>query len=378
MKPTLKEHIAWIDLLRVLACFLVIVSHSCDPFVGQFENNHSEFLTGAFIGSFVRACVPLFVMMSGVLLLPMKMDMPTFYSKRAKRLVLPFLFWSLVLPILYYLYVNSGINIVSPNIDPANFTWSMTLQKMYLFLFNFSYDTTALWYVYMLIGLYLFMPIIGGWLNQASKRDVQWFLYIWLISACLPYVQMVAPMLGYTGVYGNMGILGVCDWNAFGTFYYFSGFLGYVVLAHYLVKYPLNWSWARTLWTAIPTFLVGYAITAGGFIITQEYFPSSLSNLEIIWYFSGINVLMMTVSTFIVMQKVKVKASPLLAKTASLTFGIYLCHFIIVQLGYDLIYPNIPVPAFLQILLITVFTFVVSLAIVWVMSLNKITRKVIM
>lgn len=89
-----KEHIAWVDLLRVTACFLVIVSHSCDPFVGQFDNNHYEFLTGAFIGSLVRPCVPLFVMMSGILLLPIKMDMSTFYSKRAKRLLLPFIFWS--------------------------------------------------------------------------------------------------------------------------------------------------------------------------------------------------------------------------------------------------------------------------------------------
>ncbi|MDH6533364.1 acyltransferase [Parabacteroides sp. 52] len=377
MQTTKREHIVWVDLLRVIACFLVILSHSCDPFVGQFENNHAEFLTGAFIGSFVRSCVPLFVMMSGVLLLPVHMDMPTFYSKRAKRLLLPFVFWSLALPILYYLYVNSGIEIVSPNILMEDYTPAKTFQKLYLFLFNFNYDTTPLWYLYMLIGLYLFMPIISAWLNQAGKKDIQYFLGIWIISMCLPYVQMFAPLLGYTGNYGNMGILGICDWNAYGLFYYFSGFLGYIVLAYYLVKYPFQWSWKRTLAVAIPLFLVGYVITAGGFILTQQYHPGSYANLEIIWYFSGINVFLMTFSVFILIQKIKIKPSPLLTKTASLTFGIYLCHFILVQFAYDLIYPHMQVPAFVKILLIACLSFVLSLLVTWIMSLHKITKKVV-
>lgn len=378
MKAESAEHIVWVDLLRIIACLLVILSHCCDPFVGQFDNNHYEFLTGAYIGSLVRSCVPLFVMISGVLLLPVKMDMATFYSKRAKRLVIPFIFWSMMLPVLYFLYVNSGIKIISPNIIPEDHTLGMTLQKLYTFVFNFNYDTIPLWYVYMLIGLYLFMPILGGWLKQASKRDIQWFLRIWIISMCLPYLQMLAPLLGYTGNYGNMGLLGVCDWNPYGMFYYFSGFLGYLVLAYYLVQYPFNWTWKRTLSVAIPLFLIGYAVTAGGFILTQKYFPGSYANLEIVWYFSGINVFLMTFAVFIVMQKIKVKPSPLVTKVAALTFGVYLCHFIFVQLGYDLIYPNIPVPAFIKIIMIAVFSFTVSLLVAWLISLNKVTRKVIM
>jgi len=378
MRTSSKTHIAWVDLLRVIACFLVVLAHSCDPFVGQFDNNYNDFFAGALIGSFVRPCVPLFVMISGVLLLPINMDMPTFYGKRAKRLLVPFIFWSLILPLLYFAYVNSGIINISSNLDIQNFTGLMTLQKMYTFLFNFNYDTTVLWYVYMLIGLYLFMPIISAWLKQAEKRDIHWFLRFWIISMFLPYIQMAAPLLGYTGNGGNMGLLGVCDWNAYGMFYYFSGFLGYLVLAYYLIKYPLNWGWGKTLSIASILFLIGYAITAGGFILTQEYYPRSYANLEIVWYFSGINVFLMTFSVFIVIQKVKVKPSPLLTKTAALTFGIYLFHFIIVQLGYDLIYPNIPVPAFIKILLIAIFTFAISLFIIWLMSLNKITRKVIM
>lgn len=373
-----EQHIAWVDLLRITACFLVIISHSCDPFVGQYDNNYSEFLTGSFIGSFVRPCVPLFVMMSGVLLLPINMDMPTFYSKRAKRLLIPFVFWSVMLPILYFLYVNSGIEIVSPNLVLEDHTLGMTLKKLYTFVFNFNYDTIPLWYVYMLIGLYLFMPIISAWLKQATKKDVQMFLGIWGISMFLPYIQLAAPLVGYTGNYGNMGLLGVCDWNAFGVLYYFSGFLGYSVLGYYLVKYPLNWSWKRTLTVAVPLFLIGYAITIIGYIVTQKELPDNFAALEVIWNFTGINVFLMTFATFILIQKIKIKGSPFLSKVAALTFGIYLCHFIFVQLGYDTIYPNIPVPAFVKILMIAVFAFAISLFVAWLLSLNKITKKTIM
>lgn len=374
MNKLSREHIAWVDLLRVIACFLVVVAHACDPFVAQLDANRTDFLSGAFIGSLVRPCVPLFVMISGLLLLPVNMNMKDFYSRRAKRLIAPFVFWSLMMPVLYFLYVASGIQTVSPNLVAEDHTLTATLQKFYTFIFNFNYDTIPLWYVYMLIGLYLFMPIISAWLVQASKRDIQWFLRIWLVSMCLPYVEVIAPVLGYSGG----ALLGVCDWNPYGMLYYFSGFLGYIVLAYYLKQYPLNWNMGKRLAVGIPLFLLGYAITAGGFLYAQENSPGNFPMLEIPWYFFGLNVFVMTFSVYIIFQKLNVKASPLLSKVAALTFGIYLCHFVFVQLGYDLVYTNLPIPAFLKIILVAIIGFLISLFVIWLMSLNKYTRKVIM
>ena len=84
-----RENIGWIDLLRVIACFLVVLSHSCDAFIAQFSNNHGAFLTGTLIGSSVRACVPLFVMMTGVLMFPVRYNMTDFYKKRIGRIIVP-------------------------------------------------------------------------------------------------------------------------------------------------------------------------------------------------------------------------------------------------------------------------------------------------
>lgn len=166
-----RTYIPRVDLLRIVACFMVIISHSCDAFVGSFDNSFS-FHTGVFWGSLVRACVPLFAMMSGILLFPVTTDLSTFYKKRIGRIVIPLIFWSVVLPLLFFLYLNFIKASTSAVIDLSNFTWQATLKKIGTSIFNFNYDTTPLWYLYMLIGVYLFIPIIGVWLNTASAKDI--------------------------------------------------------------------------------------------------------------------------------------------------------------------------------------------------------------
>lgn len=377
MENQRRENIGWVDLLRVIACFLVVLSHSSDAFIAQFDTNPDSFLTGMFTGSLVRCCVPLFTIMTGVLLLPIRIEMRPFYKKRIGRLIPPLVFWSVVLPIAYFLYLNYGVTTASPLISMEEHALEPTIKKIYTFIFNFNYDTIPMWYLYMLIGLYLIIPILSAWLKQASQKDIKLVLYIWGVTLVLPYIKMLAPALGYAGNYGNMGLLGVCDWNDYGTFYYLSGFIGYLILAYYLVKYPLDWSWSKTLCITIPMFIIGYLITAFGYLITQKYFPGNYAYLEIVWYFTGINVFMMTFPVFVVVKKLTVSSSPILSRLANLSFGIYLCHFIFVQIAYDLIGTIEALPYIVRIALIAVSAFAVSFGVAWLMSKTKLTRRFI-
>lgn len=89
--------------------------------------------------------------------------------------------------------------------------------------------------------------------RKASDRAKLWFLAAWGVTLLLPYYhQFVASYLW-----------GTCSWNAFGMFYAFAGFNGYLLLGHYLRK--LDWSLSKTLAIGIPMFVVGYAITFFGF-----------------------------------------------------------------------------------------------------------------
>ncbi len=366
----------WIDALRLLACFMVVFAHCCDPFVAQFNEDRPVYLVGEFVGSMMRPCVPLFAMMTGVLLFPVKTSMGAFYRKRLGRLAVPFVFWSLALPLLYWLYFMMMPGTGSPSVDPEGFGWANQGGKLYTFVFNFCYDTTPLWYLYMLAGLYLIMPVASAWLEQAERKDVKLFLVVWFFSLFMPYLKLFAPAFGYEGNYGNMNIWGVCDWNAYGTFHYLSGFLGYMVLAHYLTKYPLNWSWKRLLPVSAVLFAAGYLITALGFDAVQQHYPGDYAYLEIIWLFTGINVFMMTLPLFCVMQKWNVQPCKWLSRMASYTFGIYLCHFVFVQVAYDL-FDGLGLPTLVHIVLMVMTAFAVSLAIVAVLYKWKWTRRTV-
>ena len=376
-----RKNIAWIDLLRIIACFLVVLSHCCDPFVARFDSDYETFLQGCGMGSAVRCCVPLFAMMTGVLLLGggREESLGHFYGKRLGRLVVPLVFWSLALPLMYYAYFLVAGPTESASVDMAMFTGEMTLRKMYTFIFNFNYDTTPLWYLYMLVGLYFVIPVFRTWLREASRRDVKLFLIVWGVTLFVPYLRMAAPALGYMGNYGNMGLFGECDWNAYGSFYYVSGFIGYLVLAHYLVKYPLQWSWRKLAAIGIPMFLVGYAVTFGGYLVMNDYFPGNYAYLEIIWLFSGINVFMMTFPIFVTVQKLDIKPRPWLSRVASMTFGIYLSHFVFVQMSYDFWTYVLPeeTPALVLILFNAIFVFRVTYLFVCLLSKNKVTRKLV-
>ena len=372
-----KNNVGWIDALRVIACLMVVFSHCCDPFVAHFDANREMFLTGVFSGSLVRPCVPLFAMMTAVLLLPIKSGttINQFYRKRIGRIVPPLVFWSIALPLMAFFYFTVvSPNTPNPQLSVNDYTTGTLLQRLYTFVFNFNFDTTPLWYLYMLIGLYIIMPILSSWLVQATQKEIKTLLYIWGITLVLPYVKMVAPLLGYTGNYGHMGLFGECDWNVYGTFYYISGFIGYLILAYYLKNYPLNWSWKKMAFICFPMFAVGYAITSIGYVITNAYFPGNYAYLEILWYFAGINVFMMTFPVFIAIQKLNTRSRKWLSYAAKLTFGIYLCHFTFTFLSYDLY--NIPtLPYMLRIILAAVTTATISALLTWGLYTFKPTRK---
>ena len=368
-----QEHLVWVDLLRILACFLVVFSHCCDPFIARFDEDPESFLTGVCLGSLVRPCVPLFVMMTGVLLLPVRERMGAFYRKRLGRLVPPLVGWSLLLPLLFFAYLGY----IAPGTqNPAiagDHSWGGTLVKLRTFLFNFNFDTTPLWYLYMLAGLYLAMPVLSDWLRNADRREMRLFLGVWGLTLLLPYVGMIAPALGYEGNYGNPGLFGVCDWNQFGTFYYVSGFIGYHVLAHYLVRFPLDWSRRKLLWAGSGMFLAGYLVTTLGYLFMQRRYPGNYAYLEIVWYFAGINVFLMTFPIFAAIARIRIRPHPWIARLASLTFGIYLCHFVFVAAAYDL-FDRPGLPPVVRIAAMSVTAFAVSGGLVWLLRRFAPTR----
>ena len=125
----------------------------------------------------------------------------------------------------------------------------------------------------------------------------------------------------------------------------------------------------------IPSFAAGYLVTSLGFVEMQRHFPGNYAYLEIIWYFAGINVFLMTAPVFLIVQKAAARPRQWLAQLAGATFGIYLCHFIFVQGAYDLVQRIPGIPALVRIPLMALCAFAVSYAVVWLLQRWRVTRR---
>lgn len=363
LNSTVPKRIVWADLLRFVAIMMVICIHCSDPFnVSPEARSNLEYnLWGSIYGAFLRPCVPLFVMLTGMLLLPIQQDMGQFYKKRMMRVIVPFLIWSLLYNLFPLLTGIMGWNssiltkmFAYAGENPSQ-SWESSLHNIYMIPFNFNVYTIPLWYIYMLIGLYLFMPFFSAWLKQATDKQMKVFLFIWGITLFLPYCNE----------YISNYILGTCAWNNFGTLYYFAGFNGYLLLGYYL-NANNKLTIGKTIILSVILFVIGYVITYIGFRDMTSKSNISEEQMELFFLYCTPNVMLMTVAVFILVQKIQIRSpfiTSMLSNIRKCGLGIYMIHYYIVGIGY-LIIEKINLPIAFQIPTTGILVFILSWGIV--------------
>lgn len=360
-----RTHIVWLDVVRLVAMFTVVCCHCADPFnfyqgnppanIGQIK------FWGAAYGALLRPCVPLFVMITGALLLPVKGECSSFYKKRISRVFWPFLIWSVLYNLFPWL---TGLCGLPPEVILDFFPYSgeevarqslgVSLRYIAEIPLNFSIVDVHMWYIYLLIGLYLYLPIFSAWVAQASEKAKLWFLAAWGVSTLMPYYyQYVSPY-----------IWGGCSWNSFNMLYYFAGFNGYLLLGHYLRHH--DWRLGKILLAGIPMFVAGYAVTFCGFRHVTALPEYSDELLELFFTYCSLNVAMMTIPVFLLAKKASVRserAKALLANLTTCGFGVYMVHYFFTGPGV-LLMRALHVPVALQIPAAAVAAFGISWLIV--------------
>ncbi len=342
-----KERNFALDVMRIVACFMVVFVHVGDNYLVKPTGIDPM---ACIYATLLRPCVPLFVMISGALLLPMLGSTVQFYKRRLSRVLVPFLIWSVIyvfLPIPSELVIGGSINQMSgAGLSPI-------LYNLLMIPVNFTASNVHFWFIFTLLGLYLIIPVISPWIRQVSMRGILFFLGLWSITLFFPYIQLY-----FTEIHG------ICAWNGYGTFYYFSGYLGYMILGYALMRLPL-FSWSKTVAISLALIAVGCAITYVGFMHSDahvgEYFKAMNYQfaecvvypeandaqrwkvLELFFGFLTPNVAMMTAGMFMLMRKIKVPSflKTSVAKCSNLSFGIFLVHYIILLWCAELLIPKI-------------------------------------
>lgn len=254
-----QQRIVFLDWLRVIACLMVMGVHSVEPFYlgdgGTLITCEANGFWSTIIDSALRASVPLFIMTSSYLLFPVAQPTSTFLRHRLTRVGWPLVVWVLLYAIIPLWGSDMSQHDIAGNLKHS--------------ALNFPDPAGHLWFMYMLIGVYIAMPIFSPWVDKLSKKGEQTFLALWLFTTTVPFWRELAMQ-----VFDQSRVWGEAFWNEFGLLYYVSGFIGYVVLGHYFKKYVPAMSWRRTLSVALPLWLVGYAITAGWFwAVMPKSFP---------------------------------------------------------------------------------------------------------
>ena len=329
-----KNRVVWVDWLRVAACFMVVVVHATEPFYLGGEG--SQILTEAdaywssLFDSLVRACVPLFIVASSYLQFPLHYSSGEFLRRRTVRVVVPFLLWSVVYA----------------------FAWGNPAENFQNLLLNFNYSAGHLWFVYMLIGVYLLMPLLSPWAERVSKRELQVYLGIWAFTTIIPLVRdvVVGGFEGMEITYGVSGLprpaltplWGEASWNTYGTFYYISGFVGYLLMGLYFRRFVGELSWKKALAIAVPSYLAGFVVVFGGFLrrvfeMAQGEFPVTGLVEKAVWWETTwcndtVGVALMTVAWILVFKKIKCEGkfyNNILLPVSRASYGIYLLHLLL-------------------------------------------------
>lgn len=329
MEQTSSSRVVWLDVVRLVAMFAVVMCHCCDPFNfcpgPEPPDIESIRLFGAAYGSLLRPCVPLFVMLTGALLLPVRRPSGEFYRRRIFRVLWPFLLWSVIYALFPWFTGLLGLRPevlldFFPYSEPGSEATRQSLEVSlkYVAAVPLNFSAVHLWYIYLLIGLYLYLPVFSAWVERASERAKLGFLALWGLTLCVPfYRELVSPYLW-----------GSCSWNEFHALYYFAGFNGYLLLGHYLRRHRPSLRLALGL--GLPAFAIGFVVTFCGFRHYSALPGCTQEQLELFFYYLSPNVVLMSAPLFLWCSYVRVGSLAVQRLLANLTrcgFGVYLVHY---------------------------------------------------
>lgn len=330
-----EERINGIDAIRVLACFLVIMLHIAAQGFYQF----SEIWTISVVyDSFCRMAVPLFFMISGYLLLYKSEDISQFYKKRFLRILVPFL---LTLGIYYFVR-----------------DWN---AKDFLIVALTTRDKIEphLWFVYVLIGIYLVVPLFQNLFREKNNRKSVWiYVLIWFfVAVCYP---LFCTLAGF-----NFNVFYNFNFN------YFFGFLGFLFIGGGVREiYPTK---STRIILLFITLLMGILIAIS--TIIWSYHLNQPNEL----FFDNLTpfVVIQATALFLIVKDLSFHI-PYLEFVAKHTYWMYLIHILVLRTIQDIFNLYIWQDALWMIPLLSVIVFFASLIIsIPLMFLENIILKCI-
>ncbi len=334
-----KKRIISYDIMRIIAALMVVIIHSHTD-LNAHKPDSLSFALINLLESIARIAVPVFIMITGALLLNENREFGIKDGlKKAAGMFILVSIWSLIYALATPL-INGNLVLGGG--------WLETV----------IYGHYHLWYLYMLVGLYLVTPILKKITKKENANIVLYYILIFTI------VKGIFPLFNYS----FNEITGTENWItkyvAKFNVEHFTVFITYYLLGWYIANVEISKKSRIKIYTA---GIIGFLITFGG---TQLISMMDRKLNELLYEQSGFNVIIHATAFFTFFHyryrdRETVKGEKFIRFVAPLTFGVYLIHAVILQLLSkmtlpDNIFAEIFIPWALSILGSFALTFVIS------------------
>lgn len=348
-----NNRILYIDILRVIACLSVIMIHSSATYVVK-DFGSFNFWIGNILDGFASIGVPIFVMISGTLMLDKNYE----FSKKKLikhiiRMIIFFICWSAVYCVIY--------NIVGQILVEHK---SIDIIKV---IGSFIRGHYHLWFIYLIVGLYLIVPLLRLWVKDENKKYVKYFI---ILSIIFTYIipQIISIGSNYSNLFFYLN--DIMENNI--QLKYVGGFTTYFILGWYINNYDFK------------NNKIIYILGGVGFItsVVGTYILSASTGKAIQMYESlSLNVLFQAVAVFTIIKMKFInrqnKDNKFINSISKYSLGIYAIHALSVEIMYKILDKIGFGIAIINIPLVFIISFVTAYLSSFILSKIPILKKIV-
>lgn len=329
------KRVIYFDILRIAAIFAVVAVHlSAQHWLDVDVSSRAWFAFNLYCTT-GKWSVPIFVMISGALFLGRNISIRTILKKNVARIATVFLSWSGCYALVDLVFRHAPLSVVLSQLITGHY---------------------HLWFLYMIVGLYLLIPLLRPIVQNETLTH--YFLLLALVfTFLLPQLALFTSFVSYEAstVIRTVIMYSYC--------FFPLGFTVYFVGGYYLSRRSFSHR------EEIVLYCVGVAALLFSIIA-----PAALSRAQgaanpPFYSYNDLNVLCTSVPIFVfakqhlVFPRMGERAYALLRKMSKYSFGVYLVHPMVIELLQHFGIDTFSCNAFFSVPLLAIFVFTASTAI---------------
>lgn len=346
-----KGRIIYLDILRVLACFFVIIVHVSAYLLSIYPVQSFNFQVNNFYNTISIAAPTVFLMLSGAIFLNPRLkdiSLKKLWGKYILRMVVSYVFWSYLFTfIIWFPY----------------YTWNLETIGLFIKEFFKSGPMYHMWYIHVILSIYMVLPLLKP--AFAEKSRCRYFLLLFSIfQLIIPTIfKFDIPHLGiFQNLYSRIPYI-LC-----------VGHLGYFVLGYYLSTENFNKRSRIIIYVLGISGITIASIINGYNAVTQNTTYLPLSDLF------ALNSALVASAVFIAIRYIPWKAgrfTSFMEKLSKLTFGIYLIHPVLLGRVWEHCSFLTKLPSILGVPVVAALVFFCGSVITWCISKIPVLNKYI-